>query len=257
MARKTGRAVAARLALLAVYMLAWARPREFRMGTARYAVNRDGVVLPMMSGGAPRPGESGHEDAEAEAAAAAAAAAEAEAEAGDGDGDRTADDYRRELRRYERESKKRQTTSAKRIEELEADNARLTSATQTDTEAAIEAARREAADAVRAETTSELRGERLTAAVARLAAGRFADVDDALRLLDIDAGDLFDDTNKVDASALGEALDDLLARKPHLAAIPNGGRPQGSADGGKGSGGGRDVGAMSVEDHLKATQRAK
>jgi len=161
-------------------------------------------------------------------------------------------DWKAYARKHERLSKK----ASKQVEDLQAELAKAKEATQTEQEKALEQARKEAADEARNELTAELRKERLQSAVARTAAGKFADVDDAIRLLDLD-DDIFDEDGKVNADNLKSALDDLLDRKPHLAASPLGKKPAGDADAGKGQGGSKSLEDMSVEEHLEAIRRNK
>lgn len=161
-------------------------------------------------------------------------------------------DWKAYARKHERLSKK----SSKQVEDLQAELAKAKEATQTDQEKALEQARKEAAEEARNELTVELRKERLQSAVARTAAGKFADVDDAIKLLDLD-DDIFDEDGKVNADNLKSALDDLLDRKPHLAASPLGKKPAGDADAGKGTGGSKSLEDMSVEEHLEAIRRTK
>ena len=160
------------------------------------------------------------------------------------------DEVKRAARKHEREAK----AERKRREELEARLAQIDDENKTEQEKAIEKAREEAASEVKKAAAEELRAERLNAAIAREAAKDFADVDDAIRLLDADDDELFDDDGKVQTDALKTALDDLLERKPHLKA--DAGRPGGGgADGGKGGSGSPSLEEMSTEDHLKAIQR--
>lgn len=162
-------------------------------------------------------------------------------------------DWKAYARKHERLSKK----ASKQVEDLQAELAKAKEATQTDQEKALEQARKEAADEARNEVVGELRKERLQAAVARSAAGKFADVDDAIKLLDLEDDDIFDEDGKVNADNLKSALDDLLDRKPHLAASPLGKKPAGDADAGKGQGGSKSLEDMSVEEHLEAIRRTK
>jgi hypothetical protein len=162
-------------------------------------------------------------------------------------------DWKAYARKHERLSKK----ATKQIDDLQAELAKAKEATQTDQEKALEQARKEAADEARNEVVGELRKERLQAAVARSAAGKFADVDDAIKLLDLEDDDIFDEDGKVNADNLKSALDDLLDRKPHLAASPLGKKPAGDADAGKGQGGSKSLEDMSVEEHLEAIRRNK
>lgn len=71
----------------------------------------------------------------------------------------------------------------------------------------------------RAEADREVARERLLDKIEAKAGGKFADPADAAALLlrENDADDFLDGT-KVDAAAIAEALDDLLERKPYLAA---------------------------------------
>lgn len=162
-------------------------------------------------------------------------------------------DWKSHARKHERQAKK----SSKRVEELEAELTKFREATQSEQEKAISQARKEAAEEAKSEVLAELRKERLSASVARHAAGKFADVEDAIRLLDLDDADIFDEDGKVDNDNLKQALTDLLDRKPHLAASPVGKKPAGDADAGKGKGGSQSLEDMSVEDHLNRIRRHK
>ena len=137
------------------------------------------------------------------------------------------DDWQTKARKHERAAKAAQ----KRLAELEKKLEAVEEANKTEQEKALDKAREEAKAETKAEYEKQLRTERLHAAIARQAAGKFADVDDAIRLLDV-GDDLFTDEGKVDTGALTKELDLLLERKPHLAATP--GKPMGDGDGGKG-----------------------
>lgn len=80
----------------------------------------------------------------------------------------------------------------------------------SETEKAIEAARREG------ETAAEARWRQQTArlAVEAAAAGRFADPDDAARFIGDDIP--FTETGEVDKAAIAQRLDELLTAKPYL-----------------------------------------
>lgn len=160
-------------------------------------------------------------------------------------------DWKANARKHERLWKR----SSQQIEDLKAQLDKAKEATQTEQEKALEEARKQAAEEARTELTAELRKERLQSAVARQAAGKFADVDDAIRLLDLEDDDIFDEEGKVNAENLNSALDDLLDRKPHLASSVVGKKPAGDADAGKGQGGAKSLEDMSVEEHLKKISR--
>jgi hypothetical protein len=91
-------------------------------------------------------------------------------------------------------------------------------------------------EAIRAEARREAQAEAnqraLRAEIKAAATGKLADPADALTF--IDATDLeVDADGNVDADELAEAIDDLLKRKPYLAAAAQGGqRFKGTADGG-------------------------
>lgn len=155
-------------------------------------------------------------------------------------------DWKAEARKHERRSKQAQ----KRIEEIEAKLAKIDDANKTEQEKALDAARKEAAEETRTELQNEVRAERLSAAIARQAADKFADIDDAIRLLDTDNADLFNDEGQLQNEALTDALNDLLERKPHLGKKD---APIGESDAGKGAASSPED--MSVEDHLKAIQQ--
>ena len=92
-------------------------------------------------------------------------------------------------------------------------------------------------DKVREEARREVRAEALRERVAdkiEAKARRFADPEDAVAILlrshDVDD---FLDGDKIDVEAIQDALDDILEKKPHLAAAQSDGkRFKGSADGG-------------------------
>lgn len=175
-------------------------------------------------------------------------------------------DWKSQSRKHERRAKE----AAKRAEQAEAKLREQADADKSEQEKAIDAARKEAAAAAKTEALAELREDRLEVAVTRLANGikikdgdkdvvvKFADPDDALvhigraiRAGDVDEDDIFSAEGKVQPDALEEALLELLERKPHLKATENGSvRPSGSADGGKGSGPGKDEESLSVDERF-------
>ena len=198
---------------------------------------------------------AGADDAAAEAAEGAAAA---ESEAAEGAGEELGGeekpkpgDWKNQARRHEREAK----AARERAEAAEARVKELEEAGQTEHEKALAQAREEAAAETRQEVTGQVREKLLKAEIRALAAGTFADPDDAHRLLDLEDDDIFNDDGDIQTDALQSALDELLERKPHLrAAPPNGGKPAGDADAGKGKGA-KDLESQTVEDHLKRIQK--
>lgn len=252
--------IRARIAALAALTRRTARePRLLQIpdifGRA-YTLDLDRMrLIPPLSGGSPEGDEGGEGAGEAGEGAAAEGGGDGAA-AGD-DGGHDADHYRKQLREYERTSKRRTAAKDAEIERLKSALAEREDADKTEHERALEQARQEARDEVLSQAEKERRSDRLEVAVARQAAKTFADVDDALLHVergiaagDIDADDIFDDQGKVQTDALKTALEELLERKPHLAATTG----PGSSDAGRG-GGQKGLEDMSVEDHVKRVQR--
>lgn len=108
----------------------------------------------------------------------------------------------------------------------------------------------------KAEAAVEVLRDRVMDKVETKAAKLFADPEDARALLASHVDD-FIENGKVELDAIEEALDDLLKRKPHLAA-QGGRRFQGSADGGARKGNGPaqltrdDLKGMSPKEIVKA-----
>ena len=140
-------------------------------------------------------------------------------------------DWQAESRKHEDRWKAKDKT----IEELTAKVAEFEESKKTEQEKAVSTAVKDATEKLSAEFGGQLRTERLNSAIARRAANKFADVDDAVALINA-SDDLFDGEGKVDTKALDKALDELLEKKPHLKHGTN--RVTGDGDGGKGSGGG-------------------
>lgn len=92
------------------------------------------------------------------------------------------------------------------------------------------------ADSIREEARREARAEALKERVSdkiEARARKFADPEDAVAiLLRTHTAEDFLDGDKIDIEAIQEALDDLLDKKPHLAAAQSGPRFKGTADGG-------------------------
>jgi len=90
----------------------------------------------------------------------------------------------------------------------------------------VDAIKRQAAT----EATAKANARILRSEIKAAAAGKFADVSDALLNLDLTAFEV-DENGDVDADEIAEQIQDLLTRKPHLAAA-KAKRFQGSGDGG-------------------------
>lgn len=173
---------------------------------------------------------------------------------------KTAEEYRRELRTYERTSKKASKAKDEEIASLKGELKKHRDADKSEHEKAVEKAREEARAEALSEAEKERRSDRLDVAVTRAASKSFADPEDALihiqrriRSGEIDESEVFDADGKVQTESLKSALEQLLEDKPHLSA--DDGRPAGSADGGRGSGGGDSLEEMSMDEHLKRVQR--
>lgn len=263
------------------------------------------LVLPPVVGGSPDDddddggdGDSGDDDKDGDDSADSAGDDDdsgdddsndddADSAAADADKGKTADDYRKQLRRYERSSKKRTERDKKKIADLEKALKEREDADKTEQQKAIDEAREKGKAEALTEVQKERRQDRLELAVTRQASRgieievdgddgktakrkiRFADPDDALvhleRMIakgDVDEDDIYDEDHKVKKDGLTEALADLLDDKPHLRAGSDdddssdgeGGkskkRVKGDSDAGKGSGS-KGVEDLSVEELIK------
>lgn len=99
---------------------------------------------------------------------------------------------------------------ARRASELEAELNKLRESAMTEQEKAIAKAREEAAAEARKEVEGTYQRQLLEAKVARAAAGKLNDPDDAIRFLDLDT--LTDD------KAIATAIAGLVEQRPYLAA---------------------------------------
>lgn len=140
------------------------------------------------------------------------------------------DDWQAKARKHERDLKRER----KAREDLEAKLAERTEADKSEVDKALDKAREDAKAEAKAEAAKEFRGRILQSEIRAHAAGKYADPDDAIKLLDLDDDEAFGSDGEVQTAVLESALDDLLKRKPHLGAT--GGRPAGDPDGGKGTG---------------------
>lgn len=195
---------------------------------------------------------------------------------------KTADEYRQELRRYERSAK---TASAKKDKELAKLREQLKEredADKSEQEKAVEKAREAGKQEATVAAEKERRQDRLEVAATRLASKglvlgegddaktvKFADPEDALVHLEraiareeVDVDELFDDKGHAKPEALRAALVDLLEQKPHLRERDGDGPqatkpPAGSSDAGKGADGKKSLEEMSVEDQYQRIRRHK
>lgn len=214
-------------------------------------------LFPPLAGADGEDEDTSTDDAADTSADAADTAADGEDQGGDEQGEKREPDWKRESRKHERRAKQEREAreaAEKRLKDLE-------DADKSEQDKALEKAREDAKLEALTEVEKERRDERLDLAVTRAAARTFADTEDALLNIrrEIAAGelpDIFDDEGKVQTDALKEALEDLLERKPHLAAGGAPGNP-GDPDRGKGKGAGASLEEMGVEDHLKRKQRTR
>lgn len=169
--------------------------------------------------------------AEAAAAAANAAAAQTDEEPVTKD-----DDWQAKARKHERDLKKERTAR----EALEAKLAEAAAASQTETERAIEQARKEAADAAKTEVSSTYQGKILNAEIRAQAAGKFANPKLAAKLLDLDPSDAFDEDGEVDTEFIASQIDGFLKDEDNAGlragTTTRTTRPSGDVDAGKGNG---------------------
>lgn len=187
------------------------------------------------------------------------AAEQEAAEATEGTDDKQASDaddgidWKAMARKHEREAKKarREAEGFKKSLDDKAES------DKSEQEKALDAARKEAAENAKSEASKTYRSKIKNAEIRAQAGGRFADPSDAVVLAQIDDEDLFDDEGEINADVIKSALDALLESKPHLAAGQAGGRIQGSADGGKGTGSAKSEEDKSVDDHLADVQKQR
>lgn len=111
----------------------------------------------------------------------------------------------------------------KRLGDLEKELNSLRESSMSEQEKAVERARREAAAEAQKGFNLRLKQAEVRAA----AAGKLADPEDAIRFLDLDLFDVFED-GSVDKKAVEKALGDLVKAKPYLAASAT--RPAGDID---------------------------
>lgn len=272
----------ARLRLLFAVLLD--RPIRVSLPVGRgHFFPRQGLVLPVISG-ADGADEGDEEDAsEGDGEDADAGGSDEEDDDGDGDAEgggteKTADDYRKELRKSERRWKRTGEKNKTQIAELEQKLKDREDEDKSEQEKAVEKAKEEGRSEALTEAQKERRKDRLESAVTRAAAKkikigegddaktvRFDDPEDAEIYLqrkiakgDLDEDDLFDDAGKPKADVVAEALAEILEEKPRLAedsGSSDSGKSKKTADGdadqGKGKSAGSGVEDMSVEDHVK------
>jgi len=142
-------------------------------------------------------------------------------------------DYRKELRRYERSSKRAAAAKDKKLADLEKELTDLKSSTDSETDKTIDSAVKKVEENLKQEYEGKLRHERLQATIARKAASKFKDVEDAALFLNLDL-DLVFDGDDIQEDVIEDELEKLLERKSYLKAT--GARPTGSSDAGKGTG---------------------
>jgi hypothetical protein len=123
--------------------------------------------------------------------------------------------------------------------------AKLEAKDKPDDEQAIEAARREGESAATVKANARI----LRSEVKAAAAGKLADPNDALRMLDLDSFEV-DTDGEVDVDEINDAIADLLEKKPYLAAQ---GRPKPKPDRNQGGRGGEGV---SLDTQIAEAQKA-
>lgn len=275
MARNAWRRIVARLALLIVAVLAWARPLEVQLGRVRYLVARDGRMVPVMAGGSQEAdGEdddastdgSVDDDGDSDKADDAAAADDDvdgaadddsadDDDTADADADRSAkkdENWKAHARKHERDAKR----FRREADELKAKLAKHEERNKSDRERELDRVRKDAAAEAETKVAEKYRARIRNAEIRARAATTFADPEDAIKLLDLEDDAVFDDDGEVQADVIEDALSDLLDRKPHLRK-PSGEpkRRTGSADAGKGSGARKGTDDLSVDEHFQAIRR--
>ncbi len=123
------------------------------------------------------------------------------------------------------DERKSRRDADRRAKTAEAELEKLKNASATEQEKAVAAAKAEGRTGA-----LEIANQRLLRAeITASAAGKLADPSDAAALLDLNDFEVDDDGN-VDKKAISTAIEELVKRKPHLAA--RGGRPSGDGGGG-------------------------
>lgn len=184
---------------------------------------RDGTTLRPIAGGADGDAGDAGDGGNGDGGGAGGAGGEPE----DVAGLKSALDAERKARQAEERKRKgleRQLGETKtRLDEAEGRS-------KTDQEKAIDQARREAEEKARKEVFAQANERLVRAEVRAQAAGRLADPDDAVRLLDLSGFSVGDD-GEIDSKPIAEAIEELVKAKPYLAADAKP-RPTGSGDGG-------------------------
>jgi hypothetical protein len=125
------------------------------------------------------------------------------------------DYWKNRARQNERQAKanadaaQRATEAEKRLQEIENES-------KSDRERELDKARHEAADEARKDAITKANGRIVKSEIRVAAAGKLADPEDAVRLLNVDDFAVTDDGD-VDTAALGKAVERLLKDKPYLA----------------------------------------
>lgn len=140
----------------------------------------------------------------------------------------------------------RREAAETRAKELESELERLKGAGKDDDKPDVTKLREQAKAEARAEALKDRVLDKIEAKAAKL----FADPEDAVALLGRRVDEFVDD-GKLDVEAIQDALDELLKKKPHLAAAAQGTakRFSGTGDGGARNGSGRP--AQLTEQDLK------
>lgn len=226
---------------------------------------RRGLVLPVAAGadGEGDGGDGGGEDDTGDAGDGEDGEEDGDGAEGDSDGkEKDAEYWRKQLRDYERSSKRRGGKKDKEIENLRGELKKREDSDKTEQQKAVDEAREEGKTEALTTAEKERRSDRLEVAVTRAASKkvkigegddakevRFGDTEDAEIYLqrkiakgEIDEDELFDENGKPKADVVAEYLKEILEEKPNLAEDAGGGKKpktaEGSADQGKGKGGG-------------------
>jgi len=175
--------------------------------------NVNGRLWPCISGGATEGGDGGGDGKGGDGKPSGSGDGKGgDGDPGPGDGDDADKDWKSRSRQNENRAKKAErdlVAAQKRIDDIEA-------AGKNESQKAIDAARKEAADTVRGELAAEIFQERIDGALLATASGRFADPSDAVNALRTSI--VIGDNGRPDPDDIKSAVDDLLKRKPYLAA---------------------------------------
>lgn len=161
-------------------------------------------------------------------------------------------DWKAEARKHERRSKE----ASKKLKEYEERISAIDEANKTEQERLLDAARKEAADSARREVAGSFQQRILKAEIRARAAGKFQNPALAIKLVDLQDDDAFDEDGDINGDAIDTALAKVLEDEPYLrvgAAAEPEKKLAPASDAGKGKpAGGKTLEELTPDEHFKA-----